>query len=86
MKLSIASIQLAILKSRLSDNGITFKYTERALSAIAEKGFDPSFGARPLKRAIQQWIENPLAEKVLAGNVDTEKGINLDFVDDHFTF
>jgi len=83
---SIASIQLDILKSRLLENGIEFNYTKEALSAIAEKGFDPVFGARPLKRAIQQWIENPLAEKLLAGNIDSEVGVNLDFADNAFVF
>ncbi len=83
---SIASIQLDILKSRLLENGIEFNYTQEALSAIAEKGFDPVFGARPLKRAIQQWIENPLAEKLLAGNIDSEVGVSLDFAEDKFSF
>ncbi len=83
---SIAKIQLDILKSRLLENGIEFNYTQDALSAIAEKGFDPVFGARPLKRAIQQWIENPLAEKLLAGNVDSKVGVELDFFNEKFSF
>ncbi|PHS19623.1 MAG: ATP-dependent chaperone ClpB [Kangiella sp.] len=83
---SIASIQLDILKSRLLENGIEFNYTQEALSEISEKGFDPVFGARPLKRAIQQWIENPLAEKLLAGKIDSEVGVSLDFADNEFLF
>ncbi len=83
---SIASIQLDILRTRLLENGLEFNYTPEALSAIAEKGFDPVFGARPLKRAIQQWIENPLAEMLLAGNIDTKEGVRLDFVNDKFAF
>jgi ATP-dependent Clp protease ATP-binding subunit ClpB len=83
---SIAAIQLAILKARLLDNGIEFNYTHEALIAIADRGFEPAFGARPLKRAIQQWIENPLAEKILAGSIDSDIGIKLDFANNKFTF
>jgi len=48
------------------------------LSMVSDKGFDPVYGARPLKRAIQQWIENPLAEKILSGQVEPTKPIILD--------
>ncbi len=75
---SIASIQLKQLTNRLKDNGLLFDYTEASLSIIAEKGFDPVYGARPLKRAIQQWIENPLAQKILAGDLKHDKVILLD--------
>ena len=74
----IAAIQLAILVNRLKDNGIQFEFSNEALTNIADKGFDPVYGARPLKRAIQQWIENPLAEKILSGQITPEKAIVLD--------
>jgi ATP-dependent Clp protease ATP-binding subunit ClpB len=74
----IAKIQLDSLIQRLKDNGILLEYSEEALSIIADKGFDPVYGARPLKRAIQQWVENPLAEKILAGEVINNETIKLD--------
>ncbi len=58
----------AQVRSRLADMGITLNLTDSALDLLAEKGFDPTFGARPLKRAIQTLMEDPLAEQMLAGN------------------
>ena len=63
----IAVIQLQSLQKRLLDRDIRLELTDAALSQLAEAGFDPVYGARPLKRVIQQRIENPLAEQVLAG-------------------
>ncbi len=63
----IAVIQLQSLQKRLLDRDIRLDLTDAALSQLAEAGFDPVYGARPLKRVIQQRIENPLAEEVLAG-------------------
>ncbi|AIY65027.1 ATP-dependent chaperone ClpB [Pseudoalteromonas piratica] len=65
---NIAQIQLLRLEQRLLDNGFKLELTEAALDKIAEAGFDPVFGARPLKRAIQQTIENPLAQTLLSGD------------------
>ncbi|ATC98140.1 MULTISPECIES: ATP-dependent chaperone ClpB [Pseudoalteromonas] len=64
---NIAKIQLQRLEQRLQDNGYQLELTDAALAKIAEAGFDPVFGARPLKRAIQQTIENPLAQTLLSG-------------------
>ncbi len=58
----------AQVRSRLADMGITLNLADSALDLLAEKGFDPTFGARPLKRAIQTLMEDPLAEQMLAGN------------------
>ena len=63
----IAVIQLQSLQKRLLDRDIRLELTDAALSQLTEAGFDPVYGARPLKRVIQQRIENPLAEQVLAG-------------------
>ena len=65
----IAVIQLQSLQKRLLDRDIRLELTDAALSQLAEAGFDPVYGARPLKRVIQQRIENPLAEEVLAGAI-----------------
>jgi ATP-dependent Clp protease ATP-binding subunit ClpB len=63
----IVDIQLAHLRQRLADRGIEFSLDGAALDQLGEAGFDPVYGARPLKRAIQQQIENPLAQALLAG-------------------
>jgi len=82
----IARIQLKQLGGRLMQNEYDFEFSEEALALIADKGFDPVYGARPLKRAIQQWIENPLAEKILSGNLMHGGLISLDVVDGEFVF
>ena len=65
---SIARIQLKSLEARLAKLDIRMQVTDAALREIADAGFDPVYGARPLKRAIQQQIENPLAKEILSGN------------------
>jgi len=65
---SIAKIQLKSLETRLAKMEIRLVPTEAALKVVAQAGFDPVYGARPLKRAIQQQIENPLAKEILSGN------------------
>lgn len=74
---SIASIQLNKLAKRMADNGYELEVAEKALELIAKVGFDPVYGARPLKRAIQQSVENPLAKAILAGKVNPDKKIQL---------
>ncbi|TMH01546.1 MAG: type VI secretion system ATPase TssH, partial [Betaproteobacteria bacterium] len=64
----IARIQLRSLEARLAKLDIRLDVSPEALEAIAKVGFDPIYGARPLKRAIQQEMENPLAREILAGN------------------
>jgi ATP-dependent Clp protease ATP-binding subunit ClpB len=64
---AIAKIQLSGLAARLEKMGMTLEVSEPALEALANAGFDPVFGARPLKRAVQQHIENPLAQLILQG-------------------
>lgn len=63
----IADIQLALLRQRLAERDLSLELSEAALDKLVDVGFDPVFGARPLKRAIQRWIENPLAQDILAG-------------------
>ena len=71
---AIAKIQLRSLRERLADKGYKLELSLAALEKIADAGFDPVYGARPLKRAIQTEIENPLAQKILAGDL-AENGI-----------
>ncbi len=82
----IASIQLQELRNRLEERGYGFDVKEAALAKLAEAGFDPVFGARPLKRAIQQEVENPLAQAILGGEIETEKTIVVDAKDDKLVF
>jgi len=79
----IADIQIARLTKRLEEKDYVLNLQESALELIAEAGFDPVFGARPLKRAIQQYIENPLAQDILAGKLVTGKIINIVAEDGH---
>lgn len=74
---SIASIQLARLAKRLEEKGYQLEVSEKALDLIAQVGFDPVYGARPLKRAIQQNVENPLAKSILAGQILPDKKVQL---------
>lgn len=74
----IAGIQLGRLKQRLLDKDYELVVDAGALSMIAQVGFDPVYGARPLKRAIQQYIENPLAKAMLAGDLLPGKAIHIE--------
>jgi ATP-dependent Clp protease ATP-binding subunit ClpB len=82
----IARIQLERLTKRLAERDIGLEVTETALDEIALVGFDPLYGARPLKRAIQQHIENPLARQVLEGNIMPGQLVTVDFSEAGFTF
>lgn len=70
----------------LAENGIDLQYTEEALKSISEAGFDPEFGARPVKRVIQNRVLNQLSKDLLAGTVDKLKPITIDAIDDTIFF
>ncbi|MEO6292752.1 MAG: ATP-dependent chaperone ClpB [Burkholderiaceae bacterium] len=74
---SIAGIQLKILQARLAKMGLTLDVSPAALAELAKVGFDPVFGARPLKRAIQQRIENPLSKLILEGKFLPKSSIGV---------
>lgn len=73
----IAEIQLSNLKARLAEKDYQLEVTQEALAQIAKVGFDPVYGARPLKRALQQEVENPLAQKLLSGQFVPGKTIKV---------
>ena len=75
---AITEIQIAHLRKRLADREIGFDISVAALDRLGEAGFDPVYGARPLKRAIQQELENPLAQKILAGVYGPDDVITVD--------
>ena len=83
---SIATIQIEILRQCLAKLEMTLDVTKAALTHVAREGFDPVFGARPLKRAIQQEIENPIAKLVLAGKFGPKDTIPVDWRNGRFTF
>ncbi|MCF7858328.1 MAG: ATP-dependent chaperone ClpB [Candidatus Cloacimonetes bacterium] len=82
----IVELQLNILNKRLKDKYIELEFTEAALDKLTELGFDPQFGARPLKRVIQKEIENRLAIELLEGNILPNKKIKFDVERDGFKF
>ena len=63
----IAEIQLGRLRKRLAERELSLELSQEAMDKLIAVGYDPVYGARPLKRAIQRWIENPLAQQILAG-------------------
>ncbi|HUX64000.1 ATP-dependent chaperone ClpB [Sulfuricella sp.] len=83
---SIAGIQLQYLTQRLAAMEMKLEVSDAALTELAAAGFDPVFGARPLKRAIQAHLENALAREILAGHFAAKDTIKADFKDGRFTF
>jgi ATP-dependent Clp protease ATP-binding subunit ClpB len=83
---SIARIQLAYLEKRLARLEMSLDVSEAALMDLASAGFDPVFGARPLKRAIQEHLENPLAKKILDGSFAPKERIRVDVKDGRMVF
>ena len=82
----IADIQLSLLQARLADRELGLELDEDVMETICDAGFDPVYGARPLKRAIQQLLENPLAQEVLAGNYHPGHTIHVTLADTGFVF
>ena len=82
----IASIQIGIIEQRLAEQNLSMTLTDEALNKVCESGYDPVYGARPLKRAIQRLLENELANKILQGEALPNQTIAIDCVDDQLTF
>jgi ATP-dependent Clp protease ATP-binding subunit ClpB len=82
----IAEIQLDRLRKRLAERELSITFTSTAMDKLVDVGFEPVYGARPLKRAIQQWIENPLAQRLLAGEYEPGREIAVDVEAGEFTF
>jgi ATP-dependent Clp protease ATP-binding subunit ClpB len=83
---SIVDIQLGRLQKLLADRKITIEVNEAARSWLADKGYDPAYGARPLKRVIQKNVQDPLAEELLAGRIKDGDTVKLDAVAGTLTF
>jgi ATP-dependent Clp protease ATP-binding subunit ClpB len=83
---SIAELQIKRIENRLSDRKISLQLSEAAKDLIANIGYDPAYGARPLKRAIQREIENPIANKILEGTILEGQVIHIDVENNQLTF
>ena len=82
----IAEIQLSRLRERLAERELRFELTPEALEKLVAEGYDPIYGARPLKRAIQRWIENPLAQQILFGEFEPSTTIQALLEDGEIVF
>ena len=82
----IVELQVARLRKQLTDKGIELDVTETALDEIASEGYDPTYGARPLKRVIQQQIQNPLAVELLKREFEEGSRVKIDYFGGDFTF
>jgi ATP-dependent Clp protease ATP-binding subunit ClpB len=82
----IVKIQLDSLKKLVADSGIQLQFSDYALEFLAEQGFDPQFGARPLKRLIQKEIVNQLSKRILAGDIDKTQPVLVDVFDNVVVF
>ena len=82
----IVEIQISRLQSRLDERDITLKLSDKAKAFLSEKGYDPIYGARPLKRAIQKYIENPLAMHILKGDISDGSNLLADIEKDEIVF
>ena len=74
----IVGLQVAGIARLLKENGVDFRMTDAAIDFIAQAGFDPQFGARPIKRALQRLVLNELSKRIIAGEVDRSKPIVVD--------
>ncbi len=83
---SIVNIQVERLRERLTGRGLGLQITPGAAAALAEQGYDPQFGARPLKRVIQQRLENPIAARFLAGELRPGQAVRIDYRGKSFVF
>jgi ATP-dependent Clp protease ATP-binding subunit ClpB len=82
----IIRIQLANLKAMVAQSGIQLMFSEYLLDHLAESGFDPQYGARPLKRSIQKEIVNALSKKILSGDIDKSHPVLVDVFDGTVVF
>jgi len=82
----IVKLQFRHVQQTLAEMGITLDASEEALDWLAQLGYDPQLGARPLKRVIQKKILNELSKQILAGKIDKDSRIKLDVFDNNFVF
>jgi ATP-dependent Clp protease ATP-binding subunit ClpC len=84
--IQILDLEVAKVVERLKDRNIHFEMTNEAKDFIVEKGYDPAFGARPMRRAVERFLEDPLAEEILKGNVHPNEPMTVELQGDHLVF
>jgi ATP-dependent Clp protease ATP-binding subunit ClpB len=82
----IVELQIDSVRKMLQNNGITIELTESAIDFLSREGYDPQFGARPVKRTIQRYLLNDLSKKIIAGEIDNKKPICIDVKNDEIVF
>ena len=82
----VVKLQISAVQKMLSQNGIQLSLSESAIDLLTREGYDPEFGARPVKRAIQRLLLNDLSKAILAGTVSRDHPILVDVEGDHLTF
>ena len=82
----IVQLQIGLLTKMLGEKGIAFSSTDEAIESLTRQGYDPQFGARPIKRVIQRKVLNELSKEILAGKITSESSILLDAFDDELVF
>ena len=82
----IVRLQASAITEMLKENEVTLKITDNAIKFIAKAGFDPEFGARPIKRAIQRYLLNDLSKQLLAGAIEKERPVTVDANEDSLLF
>ena len=75
----IVDLQLENVRKMLAANGITLQFTDEAVTYLAERGYDPQFGARPVKRVIQDLVLNELSKEILGGKINRERPVVVGF-------
>jgi ATP-dependent Clp protease ATP-binding subunit ClpB len=82
----IVRLQIALIQKTLAGNGIQLELTEAAIHFLANEGFDPQFGARPVKRAIQKYVLNDLSKQLISGTVHNDQTILVDYDGNQLVF
>ena len=82
----IVDIQISHLEKLLKEKNIALQITDEAKEFLAQRGFNPIYGARPLKRTIRQLVENPLSKKLLSGEINENEKLIIDVKDDEIIF
>ena len=80
----IVKLQFSLIAKRLESQGVSIRASEEAVDQLAQLGFDPQYGGRPVKRVLQQQILNPLSKDLLGDKLDKSQPITVDYFDRHF--
>jgi ATP-dependent Clp protease ATP-binding subunit ClpB len=84
--LEIVELLVASVNKRLEERSIKLKLTEEAKKELVKLGYDPAYGARPLKRVVQRYLETPLAEKIIKGEIKDNTTLVVDYDGKSFSF